>query len=67
MISSCNWVDICHKLKFKLHNPAQESFKRYTSREMMGAMQPKIWLQFPGTRDIRYFRSNSFWLPDVHF
>jgi len=42
MISSCNWVDICHKLKFKLHNPAQESFKRYTSREMMGAMQPKI-------------------------
>jgi len=42
MISSCNWVDIYHQPKFKLHNPAQESFKSYTSREMMGAMQPKI-------------------------
>jgi len=29
--------------------------KRYTSREIMGIMQPQIWLRFPGTCDIRYF------------
>jgi len=30
-------------------------------------MQPKIWLCFPGTCDIRYFRNNYFWLPGVEF
>jgi len=25
---------------------------------MKGVMQPKIWLRFPGTCDIRYFRTN---------
>jgi len=40
---------------------------RYTNREIVGVMQPKIRLRFPGTCDIFYFRTNCFWLPDVHF
>ena len=46
--------------------PAQESFKRYTSLEIKGVMQPKIWLRFPETRDIRYFRTKlclTSWRP----
>jgi len=39
---------------------AQETFKRYMNRETMGVMQPKIWLRFPGTCDIRYFRNKLF-------
>jgi len=56
-----------YELKYAQHS-AQESFKRYTSLEMKGVMQPKIWLRLPGTCDNRYFRNNYFWLPpDVYF
>jgi len=40
-------------------NP-QESFKRHTSQEGRGVMQPMIWLRFPGVCDIRYFRTKLF-------
>jgi len=38
-------------------NPALKTVKRYTSREIMGVMQPYIWIRFLGTCDIRYFRN----------
>jgi len=37
--------------------PAQENSKRYTSQETKGIMQ---LVRFPGTCDIRYFRTTLF-------
>jgi len=36
---------------------AQEALKRYTSRDTMGVMQPKILLRFPGTCNVHYFQT----------
>jgi len=38
----------------------RKPLKRYMRREIMGVMQPEIWLHFPVTCDIRYFWTKLF-------